>query len=68
MDALFGQTPCERAPSPAPWAAGARTPSPPIAIPGAEQGVWRAPRAQRISGESAPGRANSSDALYEMEQ
>lgn len=57
MDAFLGSAP-----------AGVRTPSPPIAIPGAQQGVWRAPRAQRVLGESAIERANSDDVLYEMEQ
>jgi hypothetical protein len=73
LSALFGPAvaACERASSPAPWGPGARTPSPPIAIPGSELGFWRAPRAQRAqraSGESALARAPSADALYELER
>jgi hypothetical protein len=73
LSALLGpaDAACERAPTPAPWGPGARTPSPPIAIPGSELGFWRAPRArraQRASGESALARAPSSDALYELEK
>jgi len=78
LSALFGPAveACERAPSPAPWGPGARTPSPPIAIPGSELGFWRAPRAQRAqraSGESASGEsalvhAHSADPLDELEK